>query len=155
MSNPDDLIGHTDRPIDDDSMFGEDEGVLDNVDETGEQGNGTTEPETLEVSPDSLEISEEDMPPTDPGLPLSLYVEDNTLEVEHIIEWDGSTIEEVLVFQPSEFELKFDYGDTGETTRWLTVRYSLQIDSLAEGVYSVNAEGTEGEFTVEASTEAE
>ena len=74
MSDPNDLIGHTDRPIDD-TMFGEDDGVVNDVEEDG--GVGASEPSNLEVSPDSIEISEDDMPPMDPALPLSLYIEDD------------------------------------------------------------------------------
>ena len=88
MSNPNDLIGETDRPLEDDQMFNDDE--LDNVQEDG--GVGTSEPSTLEVAPDSIEISEEDMPPTDPDLPLSLHMEDDTLQVEHVFEWDDSLL---------------------------------------------------------------
>ena len=151
MSNPNDLIGETDRPLEDDTMFGDDE--LDNVQEDG--GVGTSEPSNLEVSPDSIEISEEDMPPTDPALPLSLYVEDDTLQVEHVLEWDDSTIEGITVFEYDDFELEFDYGILGEPTRWLTIRYSLSVESLADGLYTVTAEGDSGEFTLEATTTPE
>ena len=152
MSDPNDLIGHTDRPIDD-TMFGEDDGVVNDVEEDG--GVETAEPSNLEVSPDSIEISEDDMPPMDPALPLSLYVEDDTLQVEHVLGWDDSTIEDIIVFEYDDFEIEFDYGESGEATRWLTIRYSLSVDSLADGLYTVTAEGDTGEFTLESTTTPE
>ena len=148
MSNPNDLIGETDRPFDD-TVFENDDGVLDDVEEPDGEA---SEPSTLEVSPDSIEISEDEMPPTDPALPLSLYVEDDTLQVEHVLEWDNSTIEDIIVFEYDDFELEFDYGESGESTRWLTIRYSLLVDTLADGMYTVTVEGDNGTFTLGATT---
>ena len=149
VSDPNDLIGHTDRPIDDDTVLGSEGDILDDVEEADSEA---SEPSILEVSPDSIEISEDEMPPTDPALPLSLYVEDDTLQVEHVLEWDNSTIEDIIVFEYDDFELEFDYGESGESTRWLTIRYSLLVDTLADGMYTVTVEGDNGTFTLGATT---
>ena len=151
MSNPNDLIGETDRPLEDDQMFNDEEAL----DDVGEPESDGSDPSALEVSADSIEIIEEDMPPTDPALPLSLYVEDDTLQVEHVFEWDDSTIEEITVIEYDDFELNFDYGEPGESTRWLTIRYSLLVDSLADGLYTVTVEGDSGTFTLGATTTPE
>ena len=127
-------------------MFENDDGIVDDVEEDG--GVGTYEPSNLEVPPDSIEISEEDIPPTDPALPLSLYVEDDTLQVEHVLEWDDSTIEDIIVFEYDAFELRVRLWRTRRVSRWLTIRYSLSVDSLADGLYTVIAEGDNGELHV-------
>lgn len=151
VSDPNDLIGHTDRPIDDDTLFGNDDGVVDE-----EQNGESSESAYLEVSPDSIEISEDDMPSAeDPNVPLYLYVEDDILHIEHILEWDDSTIDSIFASQTNDFELEFDYGEAGDTTRWLTIRYSLIINSLPDGLYTVTAENDTSEFTLGDTTTSE
>lgn len=148
-SDPKDLIGESDRPVDPEDMFdsedpvGNENGVLDEGE--GEDGTetGATELEATDLETTTVEI-ENDSPPTEA---IFLYIDDNeVLQVEHTLQWDDTDIVEVLVSQNAT-AIEFDYGEHGDPTRWLLVQYAVDITVLDSGLYTVIAEGDETEFT--------
>lgn len=143
-SKPNDLLGESDRPLDTDHEVGiVDSGLVDT------SLDSEMPPEELAVDADSIVITEANSPP-EPDSSLMLSVDTNKiLHVEHIFEWDSSTITDIQVTQPDASTVDFDYGSSGETSIWLTLQYSMDISTLEEGTYSVTAEGDQGEFVLE------
>lgn len=146
-SDPNDLIGESDRPVDPEDMFdsedplGNENGVLDE----GEDGTGAGAPEleVTDLETTTVEI-ENDSPPTEA---IFLYIDDNELlQVEHTLQWDDADIAEVFVLQDAT-AIEFDYGEHGDPTRWVLVQYTVDVTVLDSGLYTVIAEGDETEFT--------
>ena len=138
-STQDKLIGHSDRPV-------EHEGVPDSgAPDTA----GSIQPTELEVDSDSIAITVIGES-TELESSLVLSVDDSrVLHVEHTIEWDSNIISTVQVTQTDDHALDFDYGSSGETYIWLTIQYSVDINALEAGTYSVTAEGDTGGFVLE------
>ena len=144
-SKPNELLGESDRPLDPTTSG-----------EVGFVDSGTVDtaldaemPPELFVDADSIFIIEANSPP-EPDSTLTLSVDESKiLLVEHIFEWDSTTITDIQVTQPDASTIDFDYGSSGETSIWLTIQYSMDISILEDGTYSVTAEGDQGEFVLD------
>jgi len=146
-SDPKDLIGESDRPVNPGDMFDSEDPAdgIDGVLDEGEYGTemGAPELEATGLETTTVEI-EHDSPPTEA---IFLYIDDNELlQVEHTLQWDDTDIAEVIISQDAT-AIEFDYGDPGDLTRWVLVQYAVDITALESGLYTVIAEGDETEFT--------
>ena len=146
-SDPKDLIGESDRPVNPEDMFDSedpvenDNGVVDEAGDDAEAGAPELEATNLETTTVTIE---NDSPPTEA---IFLYIDDNeALQVEHTLMWDDTDIVEVFVSQDAT-TIEFDYGVSGDPTRWVLVQYAVDITILDSGVYTVIAEDDETEFT--------
>ena len=122
-AKPHDLIGESDRPDGpQEPNMGVDTAVID----TGGGVNAEMPPKSFVVDADSIVVTAAN----DPRSRFSagaLCGCEQILHVEHIFEWDSSTITTIQVTQPEPYALDFDYGSSGETSIWLTVQYSIDI----------------------------
>ena len=146
-SDPKDLIGESDRPVDPEDMFNSDDSI-ENDNGVGDEAGDGAETSAPELTATNLETTtveiENDSPPTEA---IFLYIDDDDLlQVEHTLQWDDTEITEVFVSQDAT-AIEFDYGEHGEPTRWVLVQYTVDVTILESGLYTVIAEGDETEFT--------
>lgn len=145
-SNPNDLIGESDRPFDPVDAYDFNTGYEDESLEEGVGNDFEEDPSAVELQASIVEVSTLDITeaPTDA---IFLYIdEDDHLQIEHTLQWDDMDIEEIITSQ-EDTTIEFDYGEHGDQTRWLMVHYTVDISFLTSGEYTVLAENDEAGFT--------
>jgi hypothetical protein len=148
--NEDQLIGHSDRPVDsEDLLSSEDE--FDNASDPTEDAEEDTGSDSYIVEANNIESQMLTEDPEDDAERLSMELDDRILSIEHTLLWAADGVSDISIEADLETNfLNIDYGTPTEADTWFIVSYTVELVELPVGTYTMLVEEeNEVEFTLE------
>ena len=152
--NEDQLIGHSDRPVDSEDLLSSEDEFDDDPDPTEDTEEDVEEDagsDSYIVEANNIESQMLTEDPEDDAERLSMELDDRILSIEHTLLWAADGVSDISIEADLETNfLNIDYGTPIETDIWFVVSYTVELMELPTGTYTMLVEEEdEVEFTLE------